>query len=250
MISIKNTEALAIMAEAGAKLAQVVSRSSLHIKPGISTKELDEIVECEMRVEKLLPVCKGVPGYRHATCISINNGVVHGVPSEKVVLKNGDLVKLDVVGGFKGYCVDMARSFFVGKPQEAAQHLVLVAQSALDKAISLAVPGRHLSDLSHCIQQEVERHGYGVVRCFAGHGIGKKLHEDPEIPNYGAPGKGPILKPGMVLAIEPMITLGHYDVRVLADGWTAVTVDGSLAAHVEDTVAITEHGPKILTRGV
>ena len=161
----------------------------------------------------------------------------------------GDLVKVDVCASWNGYCADMARSFFVGEPlTEEAKKLVEVARQALDKGIEKACVGNRLSDISSAIQHEVEKYGFGVVRDFAGHGIGKKMHEEPEVLNYGRPGCGPILKEGMTLAIEPMITAGKYAVYVAPDGWTVKTVDGSLAAHVEDTIAITNTGPIILTR--
>lgn len=186
-------------------------------------------------------------GYRHVSCISVNDVVVHGVPHADCILQLGDLVKIDVCASWNGYCADMARSFFVGQSSEQAQKLVDVAYQALKKGIDQARVGNRLSDISSAIQQEVEKHGFGVVRDFAGHGIGKNMHEAPEIVNYGKPGKGPVLKEGMTFAIEPMITAGKYNVYVANDGWTVKTVDRSLAAHVEDTIAITNAGPVILT---
>jgi methionyl aminopeptidase len=249
MIQIKNKQAIQKMEKAGSLLAQIVEEIAPEVKEGITTLELDALIEGKMHESGLKPECKGYAGYRHATCISVNDTVVHGVPSEKNVLKTGDLVKIDVVGSYRGYCADMARCFFVGSaPSEDAQKLVATAQEALDAAIKLIKPGVYLSDLSSCIQVIVEKQNFGVVRDFAGHGIGKRLHEDPEIPNFGKPGMGPVLQAGMTLAIEPMITLKNYGVYVAKDGWTAKTTDGSLAAHVEDTILVTESGSRILTR--
>lgn len=251
MIKIKDKQSIEKMRIAGQAMAKILSSVSERLVPGVTTLEIDTYIEQEMRAAELTPMCIGYPGrtiYRHATCISLNDVVVHGVPSEKIVLKNGDLVKIDVVGAYKGYCADMARCYFVGEAPALAKRLVDVAQRALDRAIQLACPGNRLSDISAAIQQEVEKEGFGVVRDFVGHGIGKQMHEDPQIPNFGVPGKGPILQAGMVFAIEPMITAGNYAIRIAQDGWTAHTRDGSLAGHVEDTVAITEVGPDILTR--
>jgi methionyl aminopeptidase len=178
----------------------------------------------------------------------VNDVVVHGVPSSKVVLKKGDLVKVDVVGSFNGYCADMARCFFVGEATVAAKKIAATARYALDKAIEIIKPGIHLSDISALIQKEVEKEGFGVVRNFAGHGIGKSLHEEPEIPNFGKKGNGPLLRSGMTLAIEPMITEFGYEVKIDSDGWTARTADGGLAGHVEDTILVTEKNAEILTK--
>ena len=250
MIKIKNKQAISKMRIAGRLLASVLHEIKEHIRPGITTLELNNVIEEKMRKKGLSPECKGYRGYKYATCISINDVVVHGVPSKKVVLKDGDLVKIDVVGSHKKYCADMARCFFVGQGSPNAKKLVAVVQNALDKAIEHAVPGKHLSDISSCIQHEVEKEGFSVIRDFAGHGIGKDMHEEPEIPNFGVPGKGPVLDSGMVLAIEPMIAEGDYAISIAKDGWTAKTADGKLAGHVEDTVLVTLQAPEILTRFV
>ena len=197
---------------------------------------------------KLKPECKGYAGYKHATCISLNDVVVHGIPSDKIILKSGDFVKVDVVASYNGYCADMTRYFFIGEVAEEVRHLAETAQRSLEKGIKMAVVGNRLSDISACIQKEVEKEGFGVVRHFAGHGVGRFLHEDPEIPNYGKPGLGPVLQSGMTLAIEPMITQKKFDIKIMQDGWTAKTVDGGFAAHVEDTILITPNGPEVLTR--
>ena len=236
------------MRVAGKLLAQILKEIEPFVKEGISTYELDAIIEQKMRLAGLNPECKGYGTYKHATCISLNDVIVHGVPSKEIILKSGDFVKIDVVGSYKRYCADLARFYFVGDVSEKVRKLASTAQRALDKAIDLIRPGRHLSDLSALIQQEVEKEGFGIVRDFAGHGIGRSFHEAPEIPNYGIPGEGPLLREGMTLAIEPMITEKSYDVSIMSDGWTARTVDGGLAAHVEDTIVVTQNGAEILTR--
>lgn len=248
MIVIKNKVALEKMRIAGRILAPIVHQAGALLQPGMSTLEIDSFVTKTMRAEGLKPECIGYGTYKHATCISVNDVIVHGVPSAEVILKPGDFVKIDVVGSYKGYCADMARFFFIGSVDAEVKRLAAVAQRSLDKAIALAVPGAHLHDLSFCIQEEVEREGFGIVRDFAGHGIGKDMHEDPEVPNFGKPGTGPILREGMTLAIEPMITQGSPKVKIMPDGWTAKTADGGIAAHVEDTVLVSSHGPEILTR--
>jgi methionyl aminopeptidase len=247
-IQLKNKVAIDKMRTAGKKLAQILLTVESEIKEGISTHELDFLIEKLMREQGLKPVCKGYGTYRHATCISVNDVVVHGVPTKDTILKSGDFVKIDVVGSFESYCADMARYFFVGDVSERVLKLASVAQSALDKAIRLIKPGVFLSDISACIQNEVEAAGFGVVRYFSGHGIGKSLHEAPDVPNYGKPGTGPVLREGMTLAIEPMITEGSYEIVIMSDGWTAKTQDGGLAAHVEDTIVVTRDGVEILTR--
>ncbi len=247
-IQLKNRLAIDKMRTAGKRLATILKEIEPLVVAGISTWELDAEIEGRMRALALKPVCKGYGSYRHATCISVNNVVVHGIPSKDTILKSGDFVKIDVVGSFENYCADMARPFFVGAVDERVQRLATVAQSALNKAIALIKPGIFLSDISACIQKEVEQAGFGVVRYFSGHGIGKSLHEAPDVPNYGEAGEGPVLREGMTLAIEPMITEGSYEIVIMPDGWTAKTKDGGLAAHVEDTIVVTRDGVEILTR--
>lgn len=247
-IIIKNKTIIAKMRTAGQILARILKEIEPFVKEGVSTYELDALIEQKMLLAGLNPVCKGYGSYKHATCISLNDTVVHGVPSKEIILKSGDFVKIDVVGSYKNYCADLARFYFVGEVSETVRKLAETAQIALDKAIAFVRPGKRLSDISALIQQEVEKEGFGVVRDFAGHGIGRSLHEDPEVPNYGVPGKGPILREGMTLAIEPMITEKSYHVSIMSDGWTAKTVDGGLAAHVEDTIVVTQDGAEILTR--
>lgn len=248
MIIIKNKAAILKMEKAGYFLEEIFQELTSIIKEGISTQEIDSFIETALLKRGFVSRMKGYRGYKHVSCISLNDVVVHGVPRADLIVKEGDLVKVDVCAALNGYSADMARAYFIGRPSENANKLVAVAQNALQKGIEQARIGNHLTDISWAIQQEVEKHGFGVVRDFAGHGIGKQMHEDPEILNYGLPGKGPLLQEGMTFALEPMITEGNYEVYITDDGWTVKTVDKSLAAHVEDTIVITKAGPKILTR--
>ena len=248
MVPILNAAAVQKMQTSGQLLAEIVEIITPCVEAGVTTAELDSLIEREMLARKMLSGSKGYMGYKHASCISLNDEVVHGIPSAKRVIKAGDVVKIDICAAHQGYYADMARTFLVEPVNKQAQEFVKVAYVALDRGIEKAVAGNRLSDISAAIQHEVESHGYGVVRDFAGHGIGRSMHEDPEILNYGVPGKGPRLVQGMGLALEPMITMKGHEVFVARDGWTAKTIDGSLAAHVEDTVIITDNGPMIITR--
>jgi methionyl aminopeptidase len=251
MIIIKNKRSIEYMRQAGHALARIFKEfESLDmLKAGLSTHAVDAWFEKQMRSNGLHPECKGYAGYKHATCISVNDVVVHGVPSEKLILSEGDKVSIDVVGSFKGYCADMARSYIVGNSSAGvAFELIKTAQAALDKGISKIAPGVLLAEVVYEIQTTVEAQGFGVVRRFAGHGIGRSLHEEPDVPNYVEGTDEIVLREGMTFAIEPMITEGNYDVKIMSDGWTAKTVDGKLAAHVEDTVVVTATGYEILTR--
>lgn len=250
MIQIKNKAAIERMRTAGKLLANVFEelKAQSIVKAGVSTHDVDAWIEKSMRAKELKPECIGYGGYRHATCISVNDAIVHGVPSKTFILKDGDFVKVDVVGSYKGYCADMARYFFVGSIAPVTQKIADVAQESLDAALALVAPGVFLEEISGRIQQIVEGAGFGVVRQFAGHGIGKSMHEEPDVPNYAEGAPDLRLREGMTLAIEPMITEGSYDVVFSKDGWTAKTADGKLAAHVEDTVLVTAHGAEILTR--
>jgi len=248
VIVIKNKQAIQKMHQAGMRLAEIFEIIETKLAVGMTTLDIEKLVEVELKKRELISRSKGYMGYKHITCISIDDEVVHGIPSVNRILQDGNIVSIDICVSLKGYCADMARSFIIGKGSQEAIRLIAVAKSALDKGIAKAIPGNRLSDISNAIQQEVEAAGFNVVRDFAGHGIGKQLHEDPEVVNFGEAGKGPILRVGMTLAIEPMITQGRYEVFVDKDGWTVKTKDKSLAAHVEDTVAITESGPMILTR--
>jgi methionyl aminopeptidase len=248
MITIKNSASIRKMATAGLKLAELFEELKAQIIPGVSTLALDSWIEETLKHKGLVSKMKGYMGYKHVSCISVNDVVVHGIPEAQTIINQGDLVKVDVCAAWNGYCADMARMIVVGNSNPSLEKFIAVAQQALDKGIEKAVPGNRLGDISAAIQQEVERNGFGVVRDFAGHGIGKQMHEEPEILNYGVPNKGPVLREGMAFALEPMITMGHFDVYVTDDGWTVKTEDKSLAAHVEDTVLITQKGPRVLTR--
>lgn len=234
------------MRRAGKATAQVLDLLAKEVKAGISTLELDVI--CERLIRQLggEPVFIGYRGYRHATCISVNEEVVHGIPGKKA-LKEGDIVSLDVGVRLDGYIGDCAVTVPVGRVQPAAEKLLRAGREALKAAVKQARVGRHLGDISNAVQRVAEKNGYSVVRDLYGHGVGRELHEDPLIPNYGEPGSGPELRPGMVLAIEPMLNLGTWKVRTLPDGWTVVTDDGKLSCHFEHTVLITDRDPEILT---
>ncbi len=234
------------MRESGKIVAEVLAKVQEYVKPGITTLELNNIAEREVTKRGAKSAFKGYSGYPFSLCCSPNNQVVHGLPINDV-LRDGDILSLDFGAYYDGFYGDAAVTVPVGKISDMAQKLINVARKSLDLAISKATTSNRLSDISYSVQTYVEEAGFSVVRDFVGHGIGRRLHEDPQLPNYGIPGKGSKLKEGMVLAIEPMINEGLHDVKVLADGWTAVTVDGLLSAHFEHTVAITENGPEILT---
>ncbi len=248
MIAIKNKQAIRKMATAGLLLAEIFDQLPSQLQVGQTTAELDAWIARQIEQKDMISAMKGYMGYKHVSCISLNDVVVHGIPSKQVVLAEGDLVKVDVCASWRGYCADMARCFFVGEPTRPSRDLVGVAQQALERGIACARVGNRLSDISAAIEGAVEPYGYGIVRDFAGHGIGKRMHEDPEILNYGKPGHGPVLRPGMAFAIEPMITGGDFRVYTAEDGWTVRTVDRSLAAHVEDTVIVTDGEPLVVTR--
>ena len=247
MIELKSAREIALMRAGGHILADVVDRLREAVKPGRSTLEIDEDVEAFIRSRGALPAFKGYRGFPATVCISINEEVVHGIPSAHRRIKEGDIVGLDLGCIVEGYYADCAFTLAIGDVPPKVQELLDVTRESLDVAIAECRAGRRLSDVSHAVQAHVERHGFAVVRAFVGHGIGRALHEDPQIPNFGDPGRGPQLRPGMVLAIEPMVTMGSWEVKVLDDGWTAVTRDGSLAAHFEHTIAVTDDGPEVLT---
>ena len=245
MIILKTPDEIALMAKASRVVAEALEVLKSAAKSGVTTDELDRLAEAEIRSRGALPAFKGYRNYPKTLCVSVNEQVVHGIPSKRV-LKDGDIVGLDlgaIVGGFYG---DSAVTIAVGRIDEKAATLVRVTEESLSLAIQQARVGNRLSDISHAVQQHVEAAGYSVVTEFVGHGIGRQLHEEPQVPNYGKPGQGPRLQPGMVLAIEPMVNMGGSAVRVLDDRWTAVTVDGSLSAHFEHTIAIQPSGPALV----
>jgi methionyl aminopeptidase len=247
VIELKSAREIGLMRKAGHILADVVDRLRASVKPGLSTLEIDEDVEDFIRGRGARPAFKGYRGFPATVCISINEEVVHGIPSAHRRVKEGDIVGLDLGCIVEGYYADCAVTVAVGEVPARVQELLDATRQSLEMGIAECRPGRRLSDVSHAIQSHVESHGFSVVRAFVGHGIGRALHEEPQVPNFGDPGRGPQLKPGMVLAIEPMVTMGSWEVRILDDGWTAVTRDGSLAAHFEHTIAVTESGPEVLT---
>lgn len=248
MISLKSEKELNSMRKAGAIVGQILDEMVKMVAPGISTGELDRFAESRCKDFKVLPAFKGYHGFPATVCISVNDEVVHGIPSTKRVLKQGDIVGLDFGVNSDGWFGDSARTVAVGTISEDARRLLEVTEEGLRRGIEQCREGNRIFDIGHAVQNYVEGFGYGVVREFVGHGIGRALHEEPQVPNYGPKGKGLLLKVGMVLAIEPMINAGSHEVKVLKDGWTAVTVDRSLSAHFEHTVAITPSGPEILTK--
>lgn len=235
------------MREAGKVCGLILRELSDLIRPGISTLEIDRFVEKTVREHGMRAAEKGYCGYPASVCVSVNDEVVHGIPSKKRHLREGDIVSCDLVVEYEGYMADAARTYAVGSVSPEAKHLIETAEKAFWNGIAYAKEGYRLSDISHAVQETVEAEGFGVIRDFVGHGIGSEMHEDPQIPNVGKPGKGPRLQRGMTLAIEPMITEGSWEIDVLADDWTAVTLDGSLAAHYENTVVITDGEPELLT---
>lgn len=245
-VILKSKQDIEKMRVANRIVAEILEELKNIVKPGITTDDLNCFAEEKLKVKKAKSAFKGYHGYPKALCTSVNSQVVHGVPS-KYLLSEGDLLSMDFGVYYDGFYGDAAITVPVGTVSEQAMKLIDVAESALYRGIDKAVEGNRLSDISFAVQSCVEGHGFSVVREFVGHGIGRSLHEEPQVPNYGSPGLGMKLKSGMVLAIEPMINAGGYEVRVLQDGWTAVTKDGSLSAHFEHTVAITEKGPLILT---
>ncbi len=246
MIELKTPDQVEIMRRAGRIVAEVLQALREAVRPGVTTLELDELARQAMVSRGAKPAFKGYRGFPAHLCTSVNEEVVHGIPSKRR-LAAGDIVGLDFGAVVDGYYADAAITVPVDRISRQAQRLIEVTQQALARGIAVARPGHRLTDISHAVQREVESHGCSVVREFVGHGIGAQLHEPPQIPNYGEPGYGPELKPGMVLAIEPMVNLGRPEVRILADGWTAVTRDGSLSAHFEHTVAVTRDEPEMLT---
>ena len=228
-------------------VAEILEGVKEKAKPGVETRELDEAAEEMCRQRQVQPAFKGYRGYPRSICVSVNDEVVHGIPGSRA-LKAGDLVSLDFGVKYDGYYGDAAITVPVGEVTPKALALMEATEKSLYAGISMVKAGNHLSDISHAVQEVVEGAGFGIVRDFVGHGIGRSLHEDPQIPNYGPPGRGPTLQVGMTMAIEPMTSLGSWRVRILDDGWTAVTQDGSYAAHFEHSVALTENGVLILSR--
>ena len=248
MVTIKSEREISLMREAGKIVALAHAEAAKHIKPGISTYELDQIVEKTILSYGAIPSFKNYNGFPAASCISVNDAVVHGIPSKQQFLKEGDLVSVDIGAIHKGYHGDSAWTYACGEVSDVAKHLMKVTEQSLFTGLEAAKAGTRLSDVSHAIQTYAEAQGCSVVREFVGHGIGKVMHEEPQIPNFGLPGRGITLRPGMTLAIEPMINAGKKEVKILPDGWTTLTQDGSLSAHYEHTILITLDGYEILTK--
>lgn len=248
MVILKSQREIEIMRKANIIVAEVLQELRSIVSPGISTKDIDAFAEDYVKKKGVKAAFKGYNGFPSSVCASVNDVVVHGIPSSKRVLKDGDIIGVDFGVCFDGYFGDAAITLPVGNVSPEAERLMRVTEESLYKAIEKVQVGNRLSDISSAVQVHVEKHGFSAVREFVGHGIGKSLHEQPQVPNFGPPGKGVKLEEGMVLAIEPMINAGESGVKVEADGWTAVTKDGSLSAHFEHSVAVTKDGPYILSR--
>ncbi len=248
MIILKSPREIDIMLRANQLVAETHAYLKEQISPGITTLEIDKLGEEFIKSRGARPSFKGYRGYPASVCVSLNEEVVHGIPSKERFIKDGDLVSLDIGVLFEGFHGDAARSFGVGEVDPEVEKLVRVTEEAFFKGYRKAIVGNRLTDISNHIQVYAERNGYSVVRDYVGHGIGRKMHEAPQIPNFGPPGRGPVLKIGMTLAIEPMVNAGGYEVKSLEDGWTVVTRDGSLSAHYENTIAILDEGPVILSK--
>jgi methionyl aminopeptidase len=246
-IILKSDDEIAIMREAGRHVAEVLDLLAEACRPGAVEIDLDALVRREFKKRGVEPTFLGYLGYPATVCISINDEIVHGIPGKRVI-EEGDVVSLDLGCTHRGFVADSARTIIVGEGEPRARELVDVARQALDAGIREAHAGNRLGQISHAIQQHIESHGFGVVREYVGHGVGRQMHEEPQVPNFGPADRGPVLKKGMVLALEPMVTAGDWHTRRLDDDWTVVTADGSLSAHFEHTIAVTNNGPEVLTR--
>lgn len=246
-IILKKPEQILLMKEAGRITGEALLVARDAIRPGISTKELDTLIHNYIVKCGAKPSFLGYGGFPGSACISVNNQVIHGIPSKKVILREGDIVKVDVGALYRGYHGDSAKTFAVGTVCESARKLIEVTRESFYRGLELAKVGNRVGDIGHAVSAYAESFGYGVVRKYVGHGVGTHLHEEPDVPNYGTPGRGCRLYPGMTIAIEPMVNEGTAEVRELSDGWTVTTADGGLSAHYEHTVAITADGPILLT---
>ena len=248
MIIIKNSEQLQLMREAGRITAEALIVAKEAIRPGLSTKELDNAIRRHIEKCGATPSFLGLYGFPGSACISINDEVIHGIPSNKVIIQEGDIVKVDVGARFRGYNGDSARTFAVGKVSDEALRLISVTEQSFYEAMKVAKAGNRIGDIGHAVESFVISNGFSVVKEYTGHGVGADIHEDPSIPNHGKAGRGARLYPGMTLAIEPMVNAGTDRVKVRRDGWTVVTADGKLSAHYENSIAITDSDPVILTQ--
>jgi methionyl aminopeptidase len=247
VIKIKTDEQVRYMAVSGEVVGRILHELAEFVKPGVSTKDIDCFVEDAILAAGMTPTFKGYQEFPASACVSVNEVLVHGIPGEDILLKAGDIVSVDVGATYRGWVSDAARTYPVGEVSETAQHIIRAAEDSFFEGLRFCRSGNRLTDISHAIQTRVESEGFSVVTDYVGHGIGRDMHEDPKVPNHGAPGHGPKLSKGMALAIEPMINEGVSAVRTLEDGWTVVTADGKLAAHYENTVIITDGEPRIIT---
>ena len=249
MIIIKSSSEIDLMRESVKVTVFILKELENFIRPGLSTADIDRFVEKTIRDAGMIPTFKGYGGFPASACVSVNDEVVHGIPSKKRILREGDIVSVDVGATYKGYVSDAARTYPVGEVSDVARHLMQATKDSFFAGLEFCKVGCRLSDISHAIQVSAEGEGFGVIRDYVGHGVGQNMHEDPQIPNFGKAGRGPRLAAGMVFAIEPMITEKSYDTQVLSNDWTVVTIDGGLAAHYENTVVITDGEPELLTLG-
>lgn len=247
MINLKTDKQIELMKQACKIVKETLDLVEKHIKPGVSTKQLDEIAEDFIRSKGAIPSCKGYCDYPASICASVNDVVVHGIPSESIVLKEGDIVSIDLCAYIRGFHGDAARTFAVGKISAEKQKLIDVTKQCFYEGLNAVKIGGTIGDIGHAVQTYAESHGYSVVREMVGHGIGKEMHEDPQVPNYGKAGHGPVIKEGMVICIEPMINMGRKEITIDDDEWTCRTLDGKPSAHYENTIAITKNGIEILT---
>lgn len=247
MIVLKTAREIKFMREAGRIAANALKIAGAAVQPGVSTWEIDHVARRYIESQGAIPTFLGYGGFPASACISVNEVVIHGIPSKNIILKEGDIVSIDVGATYEGFVGDNACTFPCGSISPEAQRLLDATRESLAEGIKAAVAGSRIGDIGSAVQRYTEARGYSVVRDFVGHGVGAKMHEDPSVPNYGTPGRGVRLLPGMTIAIEPMINQGVKDVRVLKDGWTTVTADGKLSAHFENSIAITSNGPLILT---
>ena len=249
MIIIKSDSEIELMRESGKVTGYILKELENLVKPGLSTADINHFVEKTIRGAGMIPTFLGYGGFPASACVSVNEEVVHGIPDKKRILREGDIVSVDVGSTYKGYVSDAARTYAVGKVSEEAQHLIDATRDSFFAGLEFCKVGCRLSDISHAIQVSAEGEGFSVIRDYVGHGVGQQMHEDPQIPNFGKAGRGPRLAKGMVFAIEPMICEGTYNVRTLSNDWTVVTLDGKLSAHYENTVVITDGEPELLTLG-
>lgn len=247
MIYLKTSESIKLMKKAGEIAAGALEAAEKAMKPGVSTLYIDKIVYDYIKSKNAIPACLGYNGFPASSCISINEEVIHGIPSKNKIINDGDIVSVDIVACYQGFHGDNTATFAVGGVTDEVKKLLSITKKALELGIEQAVVGNRVGDISNAIQTHVEVNGYNVIREYVGHGIGRNMHESPSVPNFGLPGKGKRLESGMTIAIEPMVTMGSHEIKTLDDGWTVVTIDGKQAAHFEHTIAITDSKPIILT---